>query len=93
MKAKPPIGYKAFVTECLKFSDSGGKREAGKYVHKIADPAERCEMFCNLGMFRDAIATADKEKDPDLLHAIRCTPGAAQDKSVIAQIDQLLSQY
>eukprot|EP00756_Hemistasia_phaeocysticola_P008836 Hpha_TRINITY_DN14740_c0_g1::TRINITY_DN14740_c0_g1_i1::g.103194::m.103194/K20180/VPS16; vacuolar protein sorting-associated protein 16 len=75
-KSKPVIGFKAVVKECLRYN----KDEAAKYVHKIPDPAERCEMFCNLGKFKEAIDLAIKEQEEGFLSVIYSRTDPERDK-------------
>eukprot|EP01065_Artemidia_motanka_P019770 TRINITY_DN23593_c0_g1_i1.p1 TRINITY_DN23593_c0_g1~~TRINITY_DN23593_c0_g1_i1.p1 ORF type:complete len:906 (+),score=275.17 TRINITY_DN23593_c0_g1_i1:59-2719(+) len=75
LKSKPVIGFKPFAQECLKYGEGG---EALKYVNKIQDPAEKCEMFCELNMFSAAIDFAEDDH-PEFLDVIYSrTSDAAQ---------------
>eukprot|EP00755_Sulcionema_specki_P016741 Sspe_Gene.62750::Locus_35449_Transcript_1_1_Confidence_1.000_Length_2716::g.62750::m.62750/K20180/VPS16; vacuolar protein sorting-associated protein 16 len=85
-KSKSPIGYKPFVTECLKRDK---KEEAKKYVLRISDYAERCEMLCEVGMFVEAINASVKEGDAG---GLRCIRGLTTNPQHHKLIDQYLAQ-
>eukprot|EP01062_Namystynia_karyoxenos_P059226 TRINITY_DN50672_c0_g1_i1.p1 TRINITY_DN50672_c0_g1~~TRINITY_DN50672_c0_g1_i1.p1 ORF type:complete len:991 (+),score=313.60 TRINITY_DN50672_c0_g1_i1:301-2973(+) len=94
--SKPIIGYKAFVVELMKYGRKG-KVEAARYWPKISDFTEKCEMLCRLGMYKEAVDTAEKEKDPEMLQTIRgyapSDGGPKPDAGIVARIDRLLSQF
>eukprot|EP01060_Flectonema_neradi_P002842 TRINITY_DN1178_c2_g2_i1.p1 TRINITY_DN1178_c2_g2~~TRINITY_DN1178_c2_g2_i1.p1 ORF type:complete len:859 (+),score=151.60 TRINITY_DN1178_c2_g2_i1:70-2646(+) len=85
---KCPIGWKAFADECLK---AGRVEDAKKYAVRIEDYAKRCEMFCKLEMWAEAIRLADDEGEPGLLEAIQSRCPA--DSPHRATIRTLLSRY
>ncbi|KAJ9468003.1 Vacuolar protein sorting-associated protein 16-like protein [Diplonema papillatum] len=84
---KAPIGYEYFVQECMK---SDRPEEAKKYVPKIADYALRCEQYCFVGAFNEAIDTAKEFSDPDLLLAIRSRTTDPTIHAKIAEVREAL---
>eukprot|EP01062_Namystynia_karyoxenos_P037929 TRINITY_DN27593_c0_g1_i1.p1 TRINITY_DN27593_c0_g1~~TRINITY_DN27593_c0_g1_i1.p1 ORF type:complete len:895 (+),score=295.65 TRINITY_DN27593_c0_g1_i1:83-2686(+) len=64
---KPPFGYKPIADECRKRDKID---LAVKYVNKIDDPGQKCQVFCAMGKFDEAITVAHKEKDEGLLEEI-----------------------
>eukprot|EP01061_Rhynchopus_euleeides_P026431 TRINITY_DN43185_c0_g1_i1.p1 TRINITY_DN43185_c0_g1~~TRINITY_DN43185_c0_g1_i1.p1 ORF type:complete len:888 (+),score=324.00 TRINITY_DN43185_c0_g1_i1:67-2664(+) len=83
---KKSIGFHPFVQECLKV---GNKLEARKYVTHIEDYAQRCESYCALDMFKEAVDCAKAEGDPAILEAIRTR---TNDPSILQQIDSALQR-
>ncbi|ORX64918.1 hypothetical protein DL89DRAFT_271706 [Linderina pennispora] len=83
---KPPIGYRAFVDECI---GALQYQEAARYIAKC-DQGERAELFLRIGYYHEAAQVAVAGKDVGLLRRIQAqTQDASLQHDIGVQIEQL----
>lgn len=68
-KAKSPIGFKPFARAAIK--GKLGVSETVRYIEKVSLPEERYDLYCEAGLWNQALNEADKMRDAQRVASVR----------------------